>query len=78
MAEAGASEGTIPYYLHFFKKKGKKKQGRKEDKIDALGTFYTSLYPTGQSQDCVHYFKRVVKEFILVCFVSEILINAYD
>lgn len=77
MAEVGASEGTIPYYSHFFQEKRKKNEKR-EKKSDILGTFYVFLSPTGQSQDSVHYFKRVVKEFILVCFVSEILINAYN
>lgn len=66
MAEVGVSEGTIAYYLHFFKKKEKRKQTRKKN---ALGTFYASLSQTGQSQDSVRYFKRVVKEFILLHFV---------
>lgn len=68
-------KAQFPTIYIFFKKK-ENKQGKKRKKLDALGTLYASLSPTGQSQDSVHYFKRVVKEFILVCFASEILINA--
>lgn len=57
------------YSLHCFHKKKKK---------DALGTFSASLSPTGQPQEHVRYFKIVLKAFILVCFVSEILIIARD
>lgn len=68
-------KAQFPTIYIFFKKKEKKRQRKKEKKSDALGKFYASLSPTGQSQDSVHYFKGVIKEFILVYFVSEILIN---
>jgi len=68
------SKGRKSLLFTFFQPKKKKKK----KKIDALGTFYASLSPRGQPQENGHYFKVVLKEFILVRFISEILINPYD
>lgn len=59
-------KAQLPTIYIFFKKKEKRKQTRKKN---ALGTFYASLSQSGQSQDSVRYFKRVVKGFILLHFV---------